>query len=70
MHDDEVLIELQTLLAFQEQTIAELNNVLLSQQQQMDRLRAELNLVKEKVDVLEDRVEHSGSPKDDKPPHY
>ena len=64
------LIELQTQLAFQEHTIAELNTVLINHQQQLDVLRLEIRLLKEKCSTLEDRVEHGSTPKDEKPPHY
>ncbi|MDY6984248.1 MAG: SlyX family protein [Pseudomonadota bacterium] len=67
MSDD--LIELQTQLAFQEHTIAELNDVLTSQQQQIDLLRLEIKLLKDKLGVLEDRIE-VGPPQNEKPPHY
>ena len=64
------LIELQTQLAFQEHTIAELNTVLINQQQQMDLLKLEIKLLKEKLSTLEDRVEHGSTPQHEKPPHY
>jgi SlyX protein len=67
MSDD--LIELQTQLAFQERTIAELNEVMISQQKQIDLLRLEIKVLKDKLGVLEDRIE-SGPPQDEKPPHY
>lgn len=67
MSDD--LIEVQTQLAFQEHTIAELNNALTSQQQQIDLLHRELLRLKEQLGLLEDRVE-TGPPQDEKPPHY
>jgi SlyX protein len=63
------LIELQTQLAFQEQTIAELNEVMISQQKQIDLLRLEIKLLKDKLGVLEDRIE-TGPSQDEKPPHY
>lgn len=63
------LIAVQTQLAFQDQTIAELNEVLTSQQKQLDLLRLEIKLLKEKLGMLEDRVE-TGPPQDEKPPHY
>jgi SlyX protein len=63
------LIELQTQLAFQEQTISELNEALISQQKQIDLLRLEIKLLKEKLGVLEDRIE-TGPPQNEKPPHY
>ncbi len=67
MSDD--LIELQTQLAFQDQTIAELNDVLTSQQQQIDLLRLEIKMMKEKLGMQEDRIETSPS-QDERPPHY
>jgi len=67
MSDD--LIELQTQLAFQEQTVAELNEVMISQQKQIDLLRLEIKLLKEKLGMLEDRLE-SGPSENEKPPHY
>ena len=67
MNDD--LIDLQTQLAFQEQTIAELNDVMTSQQKQIDLLRLEIKLLKEQFGVLEDRID-SGPAQDERPPHY
>jgi SlyX protein len=69
-NNDDALVALETQVAFQEHTIEQLNKVLISQQQQMDGLRQELRLLKEKFAALEDRVEHSGSAIDEKPPHY
>ena len=63
------LIELQTQLAFQDKTIAELNEVLTNQQQQIDLLRLEIKLLKGKLGGLEDRIE-VGPPQDERPPHY
>ena len=63
------VIELQTQLAFQEQTIGELNEVLISQQKQIDLLRLEIKLLKDKFGMLEDRIETS-PPQNEKPPHY
>lgn len=63
------LIELQTQLAFQEHTISELNDVLTSQQQQIDLLRLEIKLLKEKLGVLEDRID-TAPPQHERPPHY
>jgi uncharacterized coiled-coil protein SlyX len=68
MNDD--VIELQTQLAFHEHTIAELNTVLISQQQQIDRLSLELKLLHEKFGALEDRVDVGAAPMHEKPPHY
>lgn len=64
----EELIELQTQLAFQDETITELNDVLTNQQQQIDVLKLEITLLKEKIEGLEDASENS--PRNEKPPHY
>ena len=69
MNNDDV-IELQTQLAFHEHTIAELNTVLINQQQQIDRLRLEIKLLNEKCGALESRVDMGAGPMHEKPPHY
>ena len=63
-----LLVDLQTRLAFQDQAISELNEVITDQQQQIDRLREELRLAGDKLKVLEESVEISTP--DEKPPHY
>ena len=65
----EELIELQTQLAFQEQTIAELNSALTDQQQQINILRLEILLLKEKFGTLEEKLDEE-VPQDERPPHY
>jgi SlyX protein len=65
----EELIELQTQLAFQEHTIAELNDVVTNQQKQLDLLRLELKMLRDKLGDLEVRVE-TGPSGQEKPPHY
>lgn len=62
------LIELQTQLAFQEQTINELNAVLTNQQQQIDILRLEFRQLQRILDEGDDDVNTSVG--DEKPPHY
>ena len=65
------LEDLQTHIAFQELTISELNSALISQQQQLDVLKLEIRLLKEKLGELEDRVESGPrDPAQEKPPHY
>ena len=71
MNDE--LIELQTQLAFQEHTIAELNDAMINQQKQMDVMRQEIRMLREKFASLEDRVElgaASASAQHERPPHY
>lgn len=62
---------LQTALAFQEHTIAELNEALLLQQKQLDSLRLELRMLEERLTDLEAggglKARNAG---EEKPPHY
>jgi SlyX protein len=46
------IIELETRLAFQDQTLEELDGVIISQQQQLDRLESDLALVKRQLQKL------------------
>ncbi len=62
------LIDLQTQVAFQEQTIAALNEALLGQQQQLDRFRVEISLLRQRLEDMQDSREVN--PVDEKPPHY
>jgi SlyX protein len=43
------IIELETRLAFQDDTIEELNGVIISQQHQIDRLESSLNIIKKQL---------------------
>ncbi len=65
------LVELQTQLSFQEHTISQLNDALISQQQQIDFLKKQYQIVQEKYQELELRLIHPlNQPIDEKPPHY
>ena len=64
----EELIELQSQFAFQEQTIAELNEALIAQQQQIDRLQKQLMMLMDRLTELEGEPSPAGV--DEKPPHY
>ena len=56
------IIELETRLAFQDHTIEELDGVVISQQQQLDRLEADLALIKKQLKQLVGNAEdtHGG----------
>lgn len=64
------LIELESRFSFQEETIRELSQALVRQQQRIDRLEASLNVVAEQMQQGDagDDVPHT--PKDERPPHY
>lgn len=69
MKDD--IEQLQTTLAFQEHSLAELHEALLAQQKQLDFLQLQVRLLQGR---LED-IEAGGGPKspnpgEERPPHY
>ena len=68
----EVLDDPQTRLAFQDQAINDLNDVVADQQQQISRLQHQLKLLHDRLGDLSESVEssHGNSKQDEKPPHY
>ncbi len=64
------LIELETKLAFQEDTLQILNEVVTRQQQQIERLEAQLALLIDRFRQLSDPPTGNLKPADEKPPHY
>ena len=60
--NEERLVRIETQLAFQEQTIKDLNDVLYAQQQEIDRLGKRIEELLESLPVME--------PANEKPPHY
>jgi SlyX protein len=68
----EQLMDLQSQLAFQEDTVATLNEAMIEQQQEILTLRRQLTLLKERQDEQARQVdrEEGGAIVDEKPPHY
>jgi SlyX protein len=64
---DEKHIELETKIAFLEQSINELSDVLYTQQQTLDALQQNMAQISGK---LRDTAEQAEQPADSKPPHY
>ena len=64
----EELVQLQTQLSFQEDTVAQLNEVVTRQQKQIDVLSATIEQLKKQLaEVVEAQPELQG---DEPPPHY
>jgi len=64
---DEQLIDIETKIAFQEDTLQELNELIYQQQRQIDQLEAAFKSLANRInEVLETVPEH----RDEKPPHY
>ncbi|MFL2840445.1 MAG: SlyX family protein [Pseudohongiellaceae bacterium] len=62
------LIELQSKLTFQEQSLAELNKALVSQQKQINHLQLQLKFYEDRLNEIKDATPLTGQ--DEKPPHY
>ena len=63
------IIELQSKLAFQDETINELNAVITDQQQQLDQLREEIRLLGLRIASVAESSNVSDG-KEPPPPHY
>jgi len=66
---NDALIELQTRLAFQEDTIEQLNGVVIGQQQAIDDLRREVGELRQRVLDLKRNLPE-GPQDNTPPPHY
>lgn len=66
----ELLVEVQTQLAYQEDTVRALNEALAEQQREILLLRRQLQLLKQRQDEQGDGGQASASPGQEKPPHY
>ncbi len=62
---------IETQLAFQEDALEQFNAVVVSQQGQIDELRAQLRILQEQLSALPDGSPESAvDPAREKPPHY
>ena len=68
--DEHRLIDLESRFAFQEETIRELSDALVRQQQRIDRLEASLNVVVEQLQRGDAGDDTPQTPEDERPPHY
>lgn len=64
------LIEIETKLAFQEDTIQALNDALCQQQKQIEQLEATVKLLIERYRQISTEAENGNKPVHEIPPHY
>ncbi|MFM8331819.1 MAG: SlyX family protein [Candidatus Methylumidiphilus sp.] len=64
------LIDIETKLAFQEDTLQALNDVVCRQQKQIDQLEAQVRRLAERLKQLAEAQAPASPPLDEKPPHY
>ncbi|MBQ0712477.1 MAG: SlyX family protein [Porticoccus sp.] len=67
--DDDRLVEVETKLAYQEDTIQQLNDVICRQQDQIDALLVKYGLLVTRVKELDNDLPE-GDGVDERPPHY
>lgn len=67
MNDD--IVDLQTKLAFQEDLLEQLNQVVTDQQQQITNLELALETMKVQVNTIQSGTQESGQ-QHELPPHY
>ena len=67
---NQALVDLQTQLSFQEDTIDQLNDVVTRQQKDIDQLRAEVNALKAAYRALVANTKAEPLPEQEIPPHY
>ena len=63
------IIDLESKLAFQDETISELNEVITDQQNQLDQLREEIRLVNLRIASVAE-ASNTSEEKEPPPPHY
>ena len=67
---EERLVEIETKIAFHEQTIKDLNDVIYEQQQEIERLGSICDALMKRVKELSAFTPASNVPANEKPPHY
>lgn len=65
---DKQLIDIETKIAFQEDTLQELNQLVYQQQRQLDQLEAAFKSLASRIKELSETIPVADH--DEKPPHY
>ncbi|MGS2722490.1 SlyX family protein [Porticoccus sp. GXU_MW_L64] len=68
--DDDRIIELETRLAYQEDTIQALNQVVCKQQDQLDQLQLACETLIERFNAADMSAADGGDANEPPPPHY
>ena len=68
MEMEQRIADLEARLAFQDDTIQTLNDVLVAQQRSVDRLQAQLGLLARRQEDMQSRID--GEEDEAPPPHY
>ena len=67
---DTHLTNLESTIAFQEQTISDLSDVVVRHQEEIDLLKAQVKEITDSMAQGKDDLPGGGLPENEKPPHY
>ena len=67
---EDKIIEIETKITFQEQTIEALNEVIINQQKAIDMLTGQLQQLNQKIQEESQHWNNEGIIVDENPPHY
>ncbi len=67
---EERLVEIETKIAFQEQTIMDLNDVVYEQQKEIQRLGSICDALMKNINKISELSPESTAPAHERPPHY
>ena len=67
---EERLVEIETKIAYHEQTLKDLNGVVYEQQQEIEKLRSICDALVKRVKEFSEYAPGIGAPANEKPPHY
>lgn len=68
--DDEKIIDLETRIAFQEQALNDLNDVICKQRDQVDQLEEVCRILAQRISELAGSSGAVGNSGQERPPHY
>lgn len=69
MKNDDQIVEMQIKIAFQEDLIQELNQIVISQQAQIDRLNKAFNMINDRITSVCEEIGYVNQG-EEIPPHY
>ena len=66
----EEIVELQTRIQFQDDVIHKLDEVVIRQSRDLERVTRQVKALQDRVDRLAFELEKTATPGDERPPHY
>lgn len=70
LRQEDRLIEIETKLAYQEDLLQSLNDIIIEQRELLDLLELRIKKLIEKINNGSENIQPSGNAEDELPPHY